>query len=375
MPIRVPQHPAEGACEINKMKRILLILALMMVGGCIEGDYALMSLQEPEVVYVEVEVPVEVIVEVPVEVPVEVIVEVEVPGEGGDVWIDSFDQPYTIDGIDIVWLIDKSGSMNQHSQAVVDGIEQMILALPASGWRLGITTMAWQNSGSTQEFPLVPGDSVQDAWDAYNNTGNYGLEAGFDALYAYLVENSYNQSWLRPDAGLLVVFVSDEEEQSSRDFTSTNAGLLDFINWYSNQRPSVFLASIVNLPAPGSLCNNNPHGTYIGQRYIDATNAFGGVVIDICAEDWATGVQAATTQVEPYEEWELTFAPVEETLIVFVDSVEMSDLDWVFNFLTNSVEFLVIPPEGAHVEIGDVIDHEVGDDDDSAGDDDDSAGR
>ena len=37
------------------------------------------------------------------------------------------------------------------------------------------------------------------------------LEAGFDALYAYLVENSYNQSWLRPDAGLLVVFVSDEE--------------------------------------------------------------------------------------------------------------------------------------------------------------------
>ena len=354
------------------MKRIfpLILLAALSVFGC-EGDYAIYDMHPPEII--EIEVPVEVPVEVIVEVPVEVLV--EVPGEGGDVWVDSFDQPYTIDGIDIVWLIDKSGSMNQHAGRVVAGIEQMMLALPPSGWRLGITTMAWQNASNTQEFPLVPGDSVQDAWDAYNNTGNIGLEAGFDALYAYLIENTYNQSWLRPDAGLLVVFVSDEEEQSSRDFTSSPGGLQDFINWYGNQRPSVFLASIINLPSSESLCNNSHHWSYTGQRYIDATNAFGGVVVDICAEDWATGVQAATTQVEPYEEWELTFTPIVDTLIVFVDTVEMPADEWQYNATTNSVEFLVIPPEGALVEIGYVIDYDAGDDDDSAGDDDDSAGN
>ena len=336
------------------MKRLVVIatfLAAFLGFGC-EGDYTIYDMHPPpEIVEVEVEVIVEVLV--------------EVPGEGGDVWVDSFDQPYTIDGIDIVWLIDKSGSMNAHSQSVVDGIEQMMLSLPPSGWRLGITTTAWQNAANTSQFPLVPGDSVQNAWDAYNNTGTYGLEAGFDALYAYLVENSYNQSWLRPDAGLLVVFVSDEEEQSSRDFTSTNAGLLDFINWYGNQRPSVFLASIVNLPTAQSSCGGNVHANFVGQRYIDATNAFGGVVVDICSEDWAPGVQAATTQVEPYEEWELTFTPIEDTLIVFVDSVEF--LDWVYEPLLNSVEFLTIPAEGSHVEIGYVIDHQLGDDDDSAG--------
>jgi len=352
-----------------KQWSLMVLICSIMPLACVEGDYALYSLHQPDTVYVEVPVEVPIEVEVPVEVPVEVIVEVpvQVPGEGGEVWIDSFDQPYTMDGIDIVWLIDKSGSMNQHAGRVVAGIEQMMLALPPSGWRLGITTMAWQNASNTQEFPLVPGDSVQDAWDAYNNTGNIGLEAGFDALYAYLIENTYNQSWLRPDAGLLVVFVSDEEEQSNRDFTSSPGGLQDFINWYGNQRPSVFLASIINLPSSESLCNNSHHWSYTGQRYIDATNAFGGVVVDICAEDWATGVQAATTQVEPHEEWELTFTPIEETLIVFVDSVEMSDLDWVYNPLTNSVEFLVIPPEGAHVEIGYVIEAAAGDDDDSAG--------
>ena len=54
-------------------------------------------------------------------------------------------------------------------------------------------------------------------------------------------------------------------------------------------------------------------------------------------------------------------------MIVFVDFVEMSDLDWTYNSLTNNVEFMVIPPEGSHVEIGYVIDHESGDDDDSSG--------
>ena len=345
------------------MKRIfsLFILTMLFIGGC-EGDYTIYDMHPAETI----------IVEVPVKVPVEIFIEVPVPGEGGDVWVDSFDQPYTIDGIDIVWLIDKSGSMNQHAQSVVDGIEAMMLALPASGWRLGITTTGWNNSQYTQEFPLVPGDTVQNAWDAYNNTGNSGYEAGFDSLYAYIVENQYNQSWLRPDAGLLVVFVSDEEEQSSRDFSSTPSGLQDFINWYGNLRPSVFLASIVNIPGPESQCNGNPHGNLVGQRYIDATNAFGGVVVDICSPDWAPGVQAATTQVEPFEEWELTYSPIEDTLIVFVDSVEF--LDWTYNAATNSVEFVIIPVEGTHVEIGYVIDYSPGDDDDSADDDDDSAG-
>ena len=45
----------------------------------------------------------------------------------------------------------------------------------------------------------------------------------------------------------------------------------------------------------------------------------------------------------------------------------MSDLDWSYNPLTNSVEFHAIPLEGSLVEIGYVIDYTPGDDDDSAG--------
>ena len=356
------------------MKRALSIFAIMlMAAGCIEGDYALYSLHEPETVYIEVPTEVEVIVEVevPVEVIVEVEVEVPVPGNGGDVWIDSFEQPYTVNGVDIIWLIDQSGSMNQHAQSVVNGIEAMMLALPPTGWRLGISTTAWQNSASIQEFPLIPGATVQDAWDAYNAIGNYGLEAGFDSLYSYMIDNTYNPTWLRPDAGLLVVFVSDEEEQSNHHFNNSALGLQDFINWYAGQRSSVFVASIVNLPPAESLCNNSHHWSYTGQRYIDATNYFGGTVVDICSTDWAPGVQAAATQVQPYDSWELSYTPIEDTLIVFVDFVEFTD--WTYDVLSNRVNFDITPPEGSLVEIGYVIDYSAGDDDDSAGDDDDSS--
>jgi hypothetical protein len=69
------------------------------------------------------------------------------------------------------------------------------------------------------------------------------------------------------------------------------------------------------------------------------------------------GVQEGAAQTEPHEEWPLTYHPIEDTLIVFVDFVVMPADEWQYNATTNSVEFLVIPPEGALVEIGYVIDY------------------
>jgi hypothetical protein len=122
------------------------------------------------------------------------------------------------------------------------------------------------------------------------------------------------------------------------------------------------MASIVHIPN-SPLCN--PGLINIGDKYIEATNYFNGVVVDICSQDWSTGVHDASAQVLPYHEWELTHLPVEDTLIVFVDFMESAD--WTYDPLTNTIEFTVLPPEGALVEIGYIIDYGIGDDDDSAG--------
>jgi len=328
------------------MRRIfaMTLLLTLCVLGC-EGDYTIYDMHPPEII--EIEVPVEVPVEVPIEVPV--------PSEGGDVWIDSFEQPYSFNGIDILWVIDRSGSMNDNDPELLTGIEAMMNALPPAGWRLNMVSATPANGANDAFFPLVPGDDIVDALTLWGNVSNGQWEQGFQTAFEYIENNSYASSWMRDDAALLVVFVSDEEEQSP--VLNVN----QFISWYQYLRPSVFLASIVHIPN-SPLCNTG--AINIGNKYIEATNYFNGVVVDICSEDWSTGVQDASVQVLPYEEWELTHTPLEDTIIVFIEFTEFHD--WTYNATTNSIEFVVIPPEGSLVEIGYIIDYGSGDDDDSA---------
>ena len=97
----------------------------------------------------------------------------------------------------------------------------------------------------------------------FNAMGTGHREEGFDSVYEYIINNSYAQTWMRPEAALLVVFVSDEEEQSDEHFIMVE----DFINWYGAQRNgSVFLSSIVKKPVDESLCDPPPSIIDVGDR-------------------------------------------------------------------------------------------------------------
>ncbi|HAI39612.1 MAG TPA: hypothetical protein DCM40_16625, partial [Maribacter sp.] len=62
---------------------------------------------------------------------------------------------------------------------------------------------------SSTIFPLVPGDDAADAADMLATLSPAIKEEGFNSVYEYITNNPYSSTWLRPDAGLLVVFVSD----------------------------------------------------------------------------------------------------------------------------------------------------------------------
>ena len=314
------------------------VLATLAV-GCGGSDYAIVAPERVVHVFHEGET-------VYVEVPVEV--EVEVPL--GDVWVDSFDQPNTINGIDIIWVIDRSGSMHDDAARITAGIEAMILALPVDGWRLNIIsadptkTLSYNNNSTFYAvYPRPdPMDAVADAIALFDLVAAVSApyEKGFAAIYEYLTEpGSYSYAWMRPDAALLVVFVSDEEEQSTAEFPNAS----DFTMWYSFQRPSgaTFLASIVNLHPDDSVCNGSLMNW--GERYIDATNHYAGSVVDICDTDWSAGVVDATVQTEPYEEYELTHKPVPDTIRVFVDGALIPNIEWHYDAPTNMVVFDVVP--------------------------------
>ena len=328
---------------LHKLAFAAITFLAMGAVGCVT-DYAIVAPEK------------EVIVEVEKEVIVEVEKEVEVPL--GDVWIDSFNQPNSLNGVDIVWVIDRSGSMHDDEPRIIAGIEAMLNNLPPSGWRLNIIS-ADPNKAldyyGPQFFPIVPGDTIDDVIDLFDEVKliNGGYEEGFSAIYEYMTDtNSYAHTWMRHDAALLVVFVSDEDDQSTSDFPSP---IPDFTNWYSLQRTagSVFLASIVHLLPADSSCNGSAMHT--GDRYMDATNYYLGSIVDICDSDWSAGVVDATVTIEPYEEYPLTYTPFPSTVRVFIDTALAPATDWHYDSATNSVVFDVIPSGGSLVEIGYVI--------------------
>lgn len=260
------------------------------------------------------------------------------------IWVDSITQPSTSNGIDILWVIDPSGSMNDDAPRILSGITAMIEALPLNvSWRLAIIAADPNTSKVTTEFPLLPGDGTVEAQSMYSSAVYGHYEKGFDGLYAYMVDNSFSTSWMRDDAALLVVFVSDEEEQSTVLGTVS-----EFTSWYQALRTSVYVAAVNHLDPNVSECNLRTID--IGYRYMEAANYFNGQIIDICSGDWSAGVQDATAQIQPYSSIELTHVPVyADQIFVFVDGNVWPY--WSYNSATNEINFSAVPGEGALIEI------------------------
>ena len=92
----------------------------------------------------------------------------------------------------------------------------------------------------------------------------------------------------RQDAALLIVFVSDENDQSRIHVEDE----YQFISWALNQRSQVFVASIVNL-------SNDLLSVIImfllGMLETDILMLLTilAVMLDICSSDWSSGVSQA----------------------------------------------------------------------------------
>ena len=316
------------------MKTVLIVLLGLI--SC-NNDQMLVHETEKEV-YVEVPSDCEVVEEI-------VVVE-DTAYDFSDIWVDSFIQVAALDGVDIFWVIDPSGSMSDDQPQIMNGITQMMSSLPEVGWRLMILPSDFRYVDDLTTFPIVPGDTLSDVEGMYSAHVHGAYEAGFDALYEYIMFNPYSSTWLRNDASLLIVFVSDEEEQSREHFDN----LYQFIGWASSYRQNVFVASIVNVEQTDSVCDSPPVVNNIGHDYMEVTNYFSGNIIDICSTDWASGVAQASTQITPYEYIDLSHRPLDPAWIyVYIDGTRSHD--WYYEPSENRIYFTVIPSANSLVEV------------------------
>mgnify|MGYP003627757651 CR=1 FL=1 len=323
----------------------MILAFLLSILSCTSPEYAVINSKEPATIVVTETITETVTETVEIEVPV--YIEVEIPVNEGEIWIDSFTQHMSVDGIDILWVVDRSGSMNRFNLELLAGVEAMLLALPVADWRLVMISADPRDAIVSTEFPLVPGDDIMDAEDMLNTLNSAPFEEGFNSVYDYMINNPYASTWMRPDAGLLVVFVSDEEEQSYVEYPAA----ANFLSWYSSLRMgSVFMASVINVESTESMCAFPPSPIDVGHRYMEATGLVGGVIVDICDVDWSPGVTDATHSIDPYEFLTLTHKAEVDSIRVFING--SLDHDWYYQESDNTVYFTIIPGAGQLVEVG-----------------------
>ena len=158
-----------------------------------------------------------------------------------------------------------------------------------------------------------------------------------------------NWGFLRPDAELVIILISDEEDSSPKTVPW-------YISHYVGMKApqsgvGVKVHAIVTTPEG---CQGQNYGTP-GYRYIQAVEAFGGHVASICADDFAGEFEAISNKSFGLkDQFYPSLPPAPESIQVFVDGVPCAT-GWTWNENTKAVVFeedsACFPPFGTEVQL------------------------
>jgi hypothetical protein len=280
------------------------------------------------------------------------------PDLGAEYRTDSITQ-VTVPAVDVLWVIDNSGSMEEEQTKLKDSFGSFMEYFTDSGLDYHVGVVSTDMFNPQESGRLVQDDdkadryidttySREDAIKSFRQRASLGVmgsgdEMGTDAAYTALVDLRYsvNDGFYRDEATLSIVVISDERNQSQ---TSAN----EFSSWMLGLKAEEGMVSFSSIVG---LSNNDCIEAERGTGYLEVTDTVGGIAYSICEADWADvltelGLQAAGLK----REFFLTLAPVESTIAVSVttdgDTVDyQAGTDWSYDRTRNSVTFAEIIPE------------------------------
>ena len=272
--------------------------------------------------------------------PLHPVVEATQVGDGdpGSLLTDVFEQDTEAE-TDVLFIIDNSCSMAQHQTNLAGNLPEFVglLESASADYQIGIIT----TDDPFLQGPLIH-SGMADPIGEFSSQATVGTlgdstEMGLEMAYLHLSK----EGWLRPDATLNVVYVSDEPDSSP--------GLLDdyvdqILTLKANPDDAMAHAIIGD---PPSGCEDAPYGA----GYYEVADQTGGSFISICSTDWATKITALASLVLSHRVFALSTLPVEGTIIVYVDGVEVTD--WVYDADSNSIVFDLdkIPVAGQEIKV------------------------
>ena len=233
-----------------------------------------------------------------------------------DVRIDTYSQQ-AASKIDVLWVVDNSGSMAARQNNLASNFQSFMTEFTRNSidYRIAVTTTdIFKEAGAFVGSPPIISNSTPSAINAFANNIKVGTngspyEVGMDAARLALdgqktrnaqqvtqcksgcgnngraqceanCETNTDFPFLRRDAYLYLIFVSDEEDRSSED--------VRFFYRYFETVKGVGNDGMVTTAAIMGDVPNNSCGATPGQRYQDLSNLTGGEVGSICDENFST---------------------------------------------------------------------------------------
>ncbi len=288
---------------------------------------------------------------------------------GSDTWTQADN-----DRVDILFVVDDSGTMAQEQAILAAGFTSFAQQLHDSQTRfhLGVITTSFRYDDPDRGKLVAPeGEDLflteqspnyaqRFAERAQVGTSGSDFEKGLDAA-AYALSPAIaldvNPGFSRPEARLLIIFVSDEEDCSDGGAIGTEylddgevcyqqrellVPVEEYVTQFRGLREDpedVVVTAIVGL--------EEGCGAFVGERYQRVARLTGGKVGDICDGDWSnimTDLGLNATGV--FTSFQLSNAAIPDTLEVFVDDVLVDPSDYVYEPETWYIHFQpdAIPP-------------------------------
>jgi hypothetical protein len=268
---------------------------------------------------------------------------------------DVFVQPDDRAAADVLFVVDDSASMAEEQGRLAENFLAFVDAIGAqdADWHLGVVTTDLEaaDAGVLRSGvldPDVPDVETVAAAALTVGTGGSRVEEGF--AVATLALDGRNTGFLREEARLNIVFVSDEDDQSP----GTADEFLDGLAAVAGTEGFAVHGVVGDLPDG---CASGAGAGEAGKRYVTAIAKTDGWRESICADDYVelltrVGFEAAGLQ----DRFALSAVPKTDTLVVSVDGVLIPERDvdgWRYEPGDNSVLFTgrAIPRPGMRIVV------------------------
>lgn len=266
---------------------------------------------------------------------------------------------------DILFVVDNSCSMSQEQSSLAVNFASFIQIVDAIDidYHIGVTTTDTGDDGHLQGTQhIITQNSADPAGSfAFNvNLGTSGsatergLHCGYLALggggNGNLQSGGANEGFVRPDAGLRVIFVSDEPEQSS---SVLNWGVGDYVNFYQGLKPNPDHVVLSDISGGMTGCSGAGGSATNGSGYVSATNMTNGISASICDPNWVSTLSALAWLSQSFADtFELSQTPVEDSIEVRMNGVPLF-VGWTYNSGLQAIVFDVdhVPENGDYLEL------------------------